>query len=1027
LHSVLKSAEWGSQFSSVLIRSGSVSSYRAVRDFCELNVAERPPDPQKDQKSDPQKGEVKPPAPQVRPDFATFQLSDAYGEVFLSDFLNDQNRVHSHSKVAILSEDETAFGSQEPPKREPSKKEQSTKTADGCPAPLPEPETDFVRLYFPREIAQLRDAYEREVKSQPATAGPAAPPQAGLPLSLTTTGNDDDSVPPFSSQTPLSEESIMQGIVATLRKQHVRLILIRASDPLDVIFLVHFLRQNYPQGRLITVGADLLMIHDFYDPRFHGILALTSYPLFEGADFPWQAEENTSPPPVHRLFPDSFQPGTYNAFLSLVAPGAESNAKKLPAAPYEQFGLPSFLQDESEFSKSNAWRAHLWLTAAGKDGFWPVEVLDEESNEAMPTEVGSGPRPSPSVRAVGATPSPPPHFMVHFSVSWTLLWMMSFVLTVILALLLACPPKPSTSSETLSRFAHVSSPGSPVFYARNRLLFFAGMLLLAMQTVFVFPAMVWFFRFGWPNEGTWLEWILALFDGLPIVEFSYLLSVGLLAFACHHGFRDRGSNGLARAGRRMCLGAILLNLAGIFYWLCAHISVRFGSFLFRYINLGSGVSPSLPLFFLLAGWLWWCWHSLTGVTSTKEKQMELPHEADFTESTVPGALARFRLKKISSKKGEWPWAVLDAVPWGTRAHKGGLWSITGMKILAGSVAGFAMICLLMSPREIAESFENGYYRVLDWALLYSCLFLVCYLLAHIIALWLEFRNLTRAIERVPFRRGFGDLKNLTWKPLWKLAGSGRQEFVKLLGAEMDGLSQIQNGSWLSHELLVAINGAQKVLDFAVATIESSEYGIPMPQPPTALQSSGTDVHELFVDLQLKLAKVTTEGLILASQHWKQESYSPPVTSGGDNKSVEPPAADPTLRAIEHFLCLFYVNVIMIPLRRLQTLILAMAGAFVFVLLSYSSYPFESRESFHVLLISIFFALSLVVGSVYGQMYTDPLLSRITNTKPGELGLDFWVKLGTFVFVPLLSLISVQFPEVNNFLFSWLQPALQSVK
>jgi len=117
----------------------------------------------------------------------------------------------------------------------------------------------------------------------------------------------------------------------------------------------------------------------------------------------------------------------------------------------------------------------------------------------------------------------------------------------------------------------------------------------------------------------------------------------------------------------------------------------------------------------------------------------------------------------------------------------------------------------------------------------------------------------------------------------------------------------------------------------------------------------------------------------------------------------------------------------VPLRRLQTLILTMAGIFVFVLLSYSSYPFESRESFHALLIVIFFTMSLAVGIVYGQMYANPLLSLITRTVPGEVGFDFWVKLGSFLFVPLVSLISVQFPELNSYLFSWLQPALQSVK
>jgi len=34
------------------------------------------------------------------------------------------------------------------------------------------------------------------------------------------------------------------------------------------------------------------------------------------------------------------------------------------------------------------------------------------------------------------------------------------------------------------------------------------------------------------------------------------------------------------------------------------------------------------------------------------------------------------------------------------------------------------------------------------------------------------------------------------------------------------------------------------------------------------------------------------------------------------------------------------------------------------------------------------------------MYANHLLSRITNTKPAELGLDFSVRLGTFVFIPL---------------------------
>jgi hypothetical protein len=60
------------------------------------------------------------------------------------------------------------------------------------------------------------------------------------------------------------------------------------------------------------------------------------------------------------------------------------------------------------------------------------------------------------------------------------------------------------------------------------------------------------------------------------------------------------------------------------------------------------------------------------------------------------------------------------------------------------------------------------------------------------------------------------------------------------------------------------------------------------------------------------------------------------------------------------------------------------------------------------------------------MHRDAILSRLTGTTPGELGADFYIKIGGFVVLPLISLLVSQFPDVNNFLFSWLQPALQTL-
>src|SRR5207253_10599585 len=80
-----------------------------------------------------------------------------------------------------------------------------------------------------------------------------------LRLNLEDTSKEEDTVAPYSrQQTPLSQESIVLGITTALRAHHINFIIIRATDPLDMVFLTRYLRQTYPQGRLVTLGADLL-------------------------------------------------------------------------------------------------------------------------------------------------------------------------------------------------------------------------------------------------------------------------------------------------------------------------------------------------------------------------------------------------------------------------------------------------------------------------------------------------------------------------------------------------------------------------------------------------------------------------------------------------------------------------------------------------------------------------------------------------------------------------------------------------
>lgn len=984
LHEILDESLPQNRFRSVIVRSGTVSSFRAVHDFCRLTSGLSSP-----------------------VDFSTFQFSDKYVEYYLSVFFAE--REGHHSRVAILSEDETVFGNQERPSSETDQTVASNQAGSCGPSgpELPAPVIPYLRLYFPREIAQLRDAYQRAVKTQQAGSETGkSQSSTGLPLSLSTTGSDDDSVVSYSPlQTPLSQESILQSIVATLRRQHARVVVIRASDPLDMVFLSRYLRQNFPQARLVTINTDLLMIHDFYDPKFHGILSVAAYSLLNGAEFPKLAGDSDDQE-IHRLFSDGYSAGEFDALEALLAPTAKAGESCLPPAKYAQFGYPSFVQGRC----SSLWQAHLWLAAVGREGYWPVTILDDlDPSWAQRKKIKIL---APTIPAVDAAPERSEDFTVHFSIGWTIFWSMSVGMTVFLAFLLAYP-QTFTRSELLARFGGFPS------VERTRLLFIMSMLLLAIQTLFMVPIVVWLRRFGFVWQG-WQD----LLSGMEVTACGYLASVLFLAYACRKGFTERDHPRFARVGSRVSLTAIALFLLLILWTWPAKLGSTIGPFVYRYVEVGSGVSPCLPLLFVLAAWLWWCWQSLTGVGSAEEKHIVLPAETCFDKdptpdpedpahNSKPDVTSRVRLKQLTSDKNDVLWSFLGTAPFDQKK-----------KIRNSALIVFGLICLWMRPDEIAEAFETRPYRWLYWILLYSCLLLLCYLVSHIVALWFEFRNLLRVINRLPFRRGFADLKSLTWKPLWKLAGNGRQEFLQLLGNELDALRQIKNSGPLSPGLDTAIKNATTAEENLSALYEPFLDKDDPSNLPTKIEDS-------FEDLQKALAEAVCAALVFVSRKWKQECYEPPKESDRSDDSDKPapvvPANDPQTRTVEHFICLFYLNVILVPLRRLQTLILAMAGVFVFVLLSYSSYPFESRESFHARLICIFFAMSLVVGVVFGQMYADPLLSLITNTKPGELGWDFWIRIGTFIFIPLLSLLSVQFPEVNNFLFSWLQPALQSVK
>jgi len=156
-----------------------------------------------------------------------------------------------------------------------------------------------------------------------------------------------------------------------------------------------------------------------------------------------------------------------------------------------------------------------------------------------------------------------------------------------------------------------------------------------------------------------------------------------------------------------------------------------------------------------------------------------------------------------------------------------------------------------------------------------------------------------------------------------------------------------------------------------------------------------------------------------------ESPEPPesTTESRLKKTVLPQSTE----LAEEFVCLFYYNFISSIFLRLRSILMSVAGMFVLLVLSFSSYPFEPKSSFHTLMTFVLILIVTLVAVVLSQMHKDPTLSRITNTTPGEMGWSFWFRMTSFFALPLFTLLASRFPEIGGILFFWAQPALNTFK
>jgi hypothetical protein len=181
----------------------------------------------------------------------------------------------------------------------------------------------------------------------------------------------------------------------------------------------------------------------------------------------------------------------------------------------------------------------------------------------------------------------------------------------------------------------------------------------------------------------------------------------------------------------------------------------------------------------------------------------------------------------------------------------------------------------------------------------------------------------------------------------------------------------------------------------------------------------------------------TAGILLVRlllPEWRAEENSlilVEAAQSGDNEndqSTAPPLSKKQyIRDAEEFVCLPYMGFVQNILGRMRSMVMGILWLFVATAMAISSYPLDPRQGLSGTILALFILLGGIIFYVYAQMHRDATLSHVTNTRPGELGGDFWLKIVSFGIAPLLGLLTTIFPGIADFVFSWLQPGLQSIK
>ena len=458
----------------------------------------------------------------------------------------------------------------------------------------------------------------------------------------------------------------------------------------------------------------------------------------------------------------------------------------------------------------------------------------------------------------------------------------------------------------------------------------------------------------------------------------------------------------------------------------------------RSMDFTDGVSPVMPLVAIAVGVYLWFWYSLQGLALLGSDRPRLPSAKSLTfENHAPRHERKVGLKSLGLFSRQIAAAPVEELcsPFAPKVLKRAALFFV-LQILLVFVLGFrfSFYTIEIPLRSLgARSYSILICLLMD--LLFSIMMANAWQLVNV---WRELRKLLTHLDRLPLRRSMAAFPGVSWNSVWTISGNVLDMRYKFLTNELRCVTYLNNClAAQGHASLFPRPSAGVKMSSSIAEIEKAQGAFALWY--SDLYNKSEDLNQKPVEAVQKMladfAGFLMTGILVPA--WREEKGDEiSAKIAGDvafNPEKQLEELTPVsqlashVRLAEQLVCYVYLGFIQNVLGRMRSLVMCILLLFIAATIAMASYPFDPRPSISGTMVLLFGVLTTAIVFVYAQVHRDPILSLVTNTKPGELGGDFWLKLLGFGTGPVLGLLTALFPQVTDFLFSWVQPNLSSIK